>query len=124
MDSDQEPRRNQRSLRAASTSHAPSAAHIARGRENDSRRHGPDSCSQNGRPAPFHRFKRHRRTGKGRLLKDVVQELVWCPRNSQQKFAVIPAKLAIASASRIQEIQVNLDYRFRGNDERKTLTYS
>jgi len=49
---------------------------------------------------------------------------VWCAQNSQQKFAVIPAKLAIAGASRIQEIPVNLDYRFRGNDERKTLTYS
>jgi hypothetical protein len=47
-----------------------------------------------------------------------------CHRNPQQKFAVIPAKLAIASASRNPEIQVKLDYRFRGNDERETLTYS
>jgi hypothetical protein len=40
--------------------------------------------------------------------------------NTQQKFAVIPAKLAIASASRNP---VKLDNRFRGNDERERLTY-
>ena len=40
------------------------------------------------------------------------------------KCAVIPAKLAIASVSRNQEIQRKLDYRFRGNDERETSTYS
>jgi len=50
------------------------------------------------------------------------------------KFAVIPAKLAVPPEADqpqvkrarvgIQEIKGTLDYRFRGNDERKTPTYS
>jgi hypothetical protein len=43
----------------------------------------------------------------------------------QQKFAVIPANPRESGGrAGIQEIQGKLDYRFRGNDERETPTYS
>jgi len=44
--------------------------------------------------------------------------------NFAPKFAVIPAELVVASASRNPGFKRKLDYRFRGNDEKGVSIYS
>jgi hypothetical protein len=45
-------------------------------------------------------------------------------QNFAPKFAVIPAELAVASASRNSGLKRKLDYRFRGNDKKGMSIYS
>jgi len=44
--------------------------------------------------------------------------------NFAPKFAIIPAELVVASASRNPGFKRKLDYRFRGNDEKGVSIYS